>query len=445
MTSPLANPNFRWLFSAQVFSLVGTGLLTVALSLAAFSIGGVKAAGQVLGVIFALKMVAYVGIAPLIEAVLSGVNRKIALVSLDFGRLLLLVLMAFTENTYQIVLLSFVFFVLSAGFTPLYQSVIPDVVPEKDAYARALSWSRIAYTLESILSPTIAVALLTFITGSFLFLVAALALIGSIFALAVASFPPRVSDVSKKPFIQRVFKGMSIYIKTPRLKGLFLLNFALSLAMAWVFVNTVVYSGLRLGSSETYFPILMGFYGLGAALGASIVPRVVARLGERRTMSSGTFLFAAVGCFFSVLQNPTIWLLSVIWVGFGIASSLVLTPGGLVLTRSAQAKDRAAVFAAQFSLSHAGWLVAYPLAGWAATWVSLEAAAFVLSLLCVVMTIIALQVWPSHDPLEREHSHPELPSNHPHLRDPVANGANHRHLHAYTIDNLHPNWVDNPT
>ena len=161
-------------------------------------------------------MVAYVGIAPLIEAVLSGVNRKIALVSLDFGRLLLLVLMAFMENTYQIVLLSFVFFVLSAGFTPLYQSVIPDVVPEKDAYARALSWSRIAYTLESILSPTIAVALLTFITGSFLFLVAALALIGSIFALAVASFPPRVSDVSKKPFIQRVFKGMSIYIKTPR-------------------------------------------------------------------------------------------------------------------------------------------------------------------------------------------------------------------------------------
>jgi MFS family permease len=412
VTSPLANPNFRWLFSAQVFSLVGTGLLTVALSLAAFSIGGVKAAGQVLGVIFALKMVAYVGIAPLIEAVLSGVNRKIALVSLDFGRLLLLVLMAFTENTYQIVLLSFVFFVLSAGFTPLYQSVIPDVVPEKDAYARALSWSRIAYTLESILSPTIAVALLTFITGSFL---------------------------------QRVFKGMSIYIKTPRLKGLFLLNFALSLAMAWVFVNTVVYSGLRLGSSETYFPILMGFYGLGAALGASIVPRVVARLGERRTMSSGTFLFAAVGCFFSVLQNPTIWLLSVIWVGFGIASSLVLTPGGLVLTRSAQAKDRAAVFAAQFSLSHAGWLVAYPLAGWAATWVSLEAAAFVLSALCVVMTILALQVWPSHDPLEREHSHPELPSNHPHLRDPVANGANHRHFHAYTIDNLHPNWVDNPT
>ncbi len=153
MTSPLANPNFRWLFSAQVFSLVGTGLLTVALSLAAFRIGGGKAAGQVLGVIFALKMVAYVGIAPLIEAVLSGVNRKIALVSLDFGRLLLLLLMAFTENTYQIVLLSFVFFVLSAGFTPLYQSVIPDVVPDKDAYARALSWSRIAYTLESSPEP----------------------------------------------------------------------------------------------------------------------------------------------------------------------------------------------------------------------------------------------------------------------------------------------------
>lgn len=442
MTSPLANLNFRWLFSAQICSLMGTGLLTVSLSLAAYRIGGAEAAGQVLGLLLALKMVAYVGIAPLAESLLSAVSRKAALVSLDLGRLMLLVPMAFTETTWHILVLSFSFFALSASFTPLYQSVIPDVVQDEDLYARALSWSRIAYTLEAVLSPVISALLLTVLTGQSLFFFAALAFGGSVGAVLMAKFPTHYSDTTKKPFLQRVSKGLSIYVKTPRLRGVFLLNFALSLAMAWVLVNSVVYAGSRLGSSETYFPILMGFYGLGAALSAIAVPRMVKRIAERRTMSTGTYLFAAVGCVFAFLQDPSLSILATVWIGFGLASSLVLTPGGLVLTRSAQKEDRAAVFAAQFSLSHAGWLVAYPLAGWLATWFSLETAMLVLSLMCVAATLVALRVWPAHDPLEREHTHPELPDHHPHLRDPDARGPEHRHVHAYRIDDLHPHWSD---
>ena len=183
MTSPLANPNFRWLFGAQICSLLGVGLLTVALSLAAFRIGGVQAAGQVLGLLFALKMIAYVGLAPLAESLLGGVSRKVALVALDIGRMLLLLPMAFTTDIWQIASVSFVFFALSAGFTPLYQSIIPDVVAEDDVYVRALSWSRIAYTLEAVLSSVIAGMLLTVLAGDFLFLVAAAAFVGSIGAI----------------------------------------------------------------------------------------------------------------------------------------------------------------------------------------------------------------------------------------------------------------------
>ncbi|WP_439123617.1 MFS transporter [Marivita sp.] len=440
MNSPLANPNFRWLFSAQICSLVGIGLLTVALSLAAFRIGGAESAGQVLGLLLALKMVAYVGLAPLAESLLAGISRKVALVSLDVGRMLLLLPMAFANNIWQIAGLSFMFFALSAGFTPLYQSVIPDVVPEEDTYARALSWSRIAYTLEAVLSPVIAGALLTVLAGDSLFLVAALAFTGSIGAILFAQIPSQSVETKKKPFWQRVSKGVSIYIRTPRLRGLFLLNFALSLAMAWVLVNSVVYAGARLGSSETYLPVLMGFYGLGAAIGAVVVPRLVKWVQERRVMSSGTFLFAIVGAVFAGLPNPPLPMLASVWVGFGLASSLVLTPGGLVITRSAQKQDRAAVFAAQFSLSHAGWLVAYPLAGWMATWVSLEMAMLILSLACATVTLFALRVWPANDPLERAHTHPELSEDHPHLRETNTTGPNHRHVHPYRIDDLHPHW-----
>lgn len=45
----------------------------------------------------------------------------------------------------------------------------------------------------------------------------------------------------------------------------------------------------------------------------------------------------------------------------------MLTPSGRLLRRSAHPEDRPAVFAAQFALSHACWLLTYPLAGWLIT------------------------------------------------------------------------------
>src|ERR1700694_2045955 len=54
------------------------------------------------------------------------------------------------------------------------------------------------------------------------------------------------------------------------------------------------------------------------------------------------------------------------WTALGAAYSAVMTPPGRLLRRSAHAADRPAVFAAQFALSHARWLLTYPLAGWLA-------------------------------------------------------------------------------
>ncbi len=67
MLSVLANSTYRHLFFAQVIALVGTGLATVALGLLAYEIAGADA-GAVLGTALAIKMVAYVGIAPIAGA-----------------------------------------------------------------------------------------------------------------------------------------------------------------------------------------------------------------------------------------------------------------------------------------------------------------------------------------------------------------------------------------
>ncbi len=441
MTSPLANGVFRRLFVAQICSLLGVGLLTVALSLAAYRIGGPAAAGQVLGMLLALKMVAYVILAPMAETVLSDMPRKEAMVSLNLGRMFLLIPMTFATEVWHIGALAFAFFVLAAGFTPLFQSVIPDILPEEETYTKALAWSRISYTLEALLSPVIAAALLNLASGEMLFLVAAVAFLGSVLALLATAFPTRTNSERKGSFLKRASRGLWIYRQTQRLRGLFLLNFALSLAMAWVLVNSVVYAGARLGDAERFFPMLMASFGFGAALGAIAVPRLLKRTTERLVMLAGAYLFAFVGVTFALSPALPFAALCFVWCSFGVASSLVLTPGGLVITRSAVGGDRAAVFAAQFSLSHAGWLVAYPLAGWLGGVVSLEIALLILCVACACVATIGMAIWPADDPLERSHVHPELPTDHPHLKQVPADGPQHRHVHAFRIDELHPTWI----
>ena len=64
MLAILANRTYRCLFLAQVIALIGTGLATVALGLLAYDLAGPDA-GIVLGTALAIKMIAYVGVAPI--------------------------------------------------------------------------------------------------------------------------------------------------------------------------------------------------------------------------------------------------------------------------------------------------------------------------------------------------------------------------------------------
>jgi len=92
----------------------------------------------------------------------------------------------------------------------------------------------------------------------------------------------------------------------------------------------------------------------------------------------------------------------------GMAYAAALTPSGLMLRRSAQAEDRRAVFAAQFALSHACWLIAYPLAGQIGARFGQQTALFVLAALAAFGVAAALWLWPARDPQVIEHEHPDL-------------------------------------
>jgi MFS family permease len=123
MLSVLANQTYRHLFAAQVIALIGTGMMTVALGLLAYKIAGDKA-GAVLGTALAIKMIAYVGVAPVVGGFANFLPRRAFLVSMDITRAAVALALPFVDQVWQVYLLIFVLQSASAAFTPTFQATI---------------------------------------------------------------------------------------------------------------------------------------------------------------------------------------------------------------------------------------------------------------------------------------------------------------------------------
>ena len=442
MLKILANKTYAQLFSAQIVALLGTGLLTVALGLMAYDLAG-DAAGLVLGGALTIKMVAYVVLSPVANALFAGFNRKHVLIAADLIRALVALLLPFVDAIWQIYVLIFVLQTASASFTPAFQATIPDILPDEKDYTKALSLTRLAYDLENIISPSIAGLLLTVMSYNWLFSGTALGFILSTL-LITATRLPKVVAANEQSFRQRLTLGIRIYLSTPRLRGLLALNFVASASSAMVIINTVVIVRGGLNGSESDVAIAFAAYGLGSMISALTLPSLLEGFSDRPVMLVGaaatTVILAALGGY--VLSGGLLsWLiLLTFWLVLGLCYSMILTPSGRLIRRSAYSENRPALFAAQFALSHGCWLITYPLAGWLGHAAGMGAAMVVLGVLSAMTLTIGLIVWPRSSGAVLEHSHEDLPPDHPHLAKHPKAGQGGTHRHAFVIDDEHRIW-----
>ena len=329
MLDILSDRTYRHLFLAQVVALLGTGLATVALGLLAFDLSG-DGAALVLGTVFTIKMVAYVGIAPIAGAFADRVPRRALLVTLDLVRAGVALALPFVTEVWQVYVLIFLLQSASAAFTPTFQATIPDVLPEEARYTRALSLSRLAYDLENIVSPTLAALLLAVMSYNSLFLGTVLGFAASALLVVSVVLPsPRPSE--PRGVYDRTTRGIRIYLATPRLRGLLALNLAAAAAGAMVLVNTVVLVRGSLGLSESALAWTMFAFGAGSMIAALVLPRVLEVLPNRPVMFGGAALMVAtlVGLALTVLGAGLGWsILLTAWLLVGLGySSVPPTPG----------------------------------------------------------------------------------------------------------------------
>jgi MFS family permease len=435
MLSVLANRTYRHLFLAQVVSLVGTGLATVALGLLAFDLAGDRA-GAVLGTALAIKMIAYVGVAPIAAAFAERLPRRSMLVVLDLVRAVVAIALPFVNEVWQVYLLIFLLQSASAGFTPTFQATIPDVLTDERDYTNALSLSRLAYDLESLLSPMLAAALLTAISFHTLFAGTVIGFLVSA-ALVLSVALPSPKPAASRGIWDRTTRGIRLYIATPRLCGLLALNLAVAAAGAMVIVNTVVLVQARFDLGASAVALALAAFGGGSMLAALGLPRLLERISDRSAMLGGASLLVV-----GMLLGPRVAGLGglmPLWCVLGVGYSLTQTPTGRLLRRSAHPEDRPALFAAQFALSHACWLITYPLAGWLGAGAGLDATFLVMAALAGMAVFMATRLWPAADPEIIPHGHTDLSAGDPHLSATPLDTQG-RHAHPFIIDDRHQVW-----
>lgn len=435
MLDVLANRTYRHLFLAQVIALVGTGLATVALGLLAYDLAGADA-GRVLGTALAIKMLAYIGFAPVASAFAERLPRRAVLVTLDLVRAAVAVALPFVDQVWQVYLLIFLLQSASAAFTPTFQATIPDVLPDEAEYTKALSLSRLAYDLESLASPALAALLLTMMSYHQLFGGTVVGFLASAL-LVVSAVLPRPKLSPKRGIYERTTRGSRIYLATPRLRGLLMLNLAVACASAMVIVNTVVLVQEQMRLSQRWTALALAAYGAGSMLVALSLPKMLEHLPDRRVMLWGAALLT-VGLFSGPVLSASYAGLLGLWFVLGIGASLVQTPSGRLLRRSGAQEDRPALFAAQFALSHACWLLSYPIAGWMGSLAGLDWSFVTLGTIGLGAVAAAVRLWPLNDPAAVAHRHDDLSCDHDHLSGaPLAEGS---HVHTFVIDDVHRRW-----
>jgi MFS family permease len=402
MITVLRNVTYRRLFAAQVVALIGTGLLTVALGLLAYDLAGSNA-GAVLGTALTIKMLAYVGLAPVINALVARWPKKPVLIGADLVRAAMALSLPFITEAWQIYVVIFLLQSASATFTPAFQSLIPTILTDERDYTRALSLSRLAYDMEALASPALAALLLTVMSYNNVFLGTVAGFLFSAFMVAVSVLPAAAAaaEAPQSSLWHRTTLGARIFWRNRRLRSLLALNLVVAAPTALVLVNTVVYVRDVLLRPDTDLAVALACFGVGSMAVALSAPPVLERLGDRTVMLTGAAVvpFAMAGAASMTWAAPGTgwWLLLLLWFLLGAANSTILTPSSRLLREASTEDTRPYVFTAQFSLSHACYILAYPLAGWVGAAAGLGWAAAGLTIVAMIGSAGAFLSWPRHE------------------------------------------------
>lgn len=373
------NRDFVHLFGAQLTSLLGSGVTSVALAAFAYELSG-RNATVVVGTALTLRILAFVLFAPAAGILADRLDRRRLLVGADLARVALMGAFPFITAVWQVYLLIFLLNALTAFFTPAFEASLPEVVGES-LYTRALAWSRVAVDVEAAGGPLVAGILIALVGVRWAFWFDGITYLVSALLVWRSRVPRAPKATSPFPWGMlwtQATHGTRILVRQPALRRALVLHFAEAAAGACAIVATIAYVHDVLGLGNTAFAISMAALGMGSSLAALLASRRAERAEERTNTDPhlayhrwAAHAMLGGGCLLAVALlpgwlQPGILVLLVLWALNGAGQALIAVPSVGLLAAHTDSAERGRAYAAHFALTHLFWLVTYPSVGYLA-------------------------------------------------------------------------------
>ena len=401
-----ANRDFTRLFAAQLTSLLGSGVTSVALAAFAYQLSG-RNATVVVGTALTLRILAFVLFAPAAGILADRVDRRRLLVGADLARVALMGVFPFITTVWEVYLLIFLLNAVTAFFTPAFEASLPEVVGET-LYTRALAWSRVAVDVEAAGGPLLAGILIALVGVRWAFWFDGVTYLASALLVWRSRVPRAPRPTSAFPWSMiwsQATHGTRILLREPSLRRALVLHFAEAAAGACAIVATVAYVHDVLGLGNTAFALSMAALGLGSSVAALAASRRAERASESTAtpdphLSYHRWAARAMlggGCLLAVALlpgwlRPGLWLLLVLWAVNGAGQAMIAVPSVGLLAAHTDTTERGRAYAAHFALTHLFWLVTYPSVGYLARYVGAPTTFTMAGAVVVVLTLLSLLV-----------------------------------------------------
>lgn len=401
------NASFRLLFGAQAISLLGSGVSTVGLVLFAYGLTDGHGVTAVVGNALMLRILAFMLFSQPAGVLADRVDRKKLLIGADVARCLLLLVFPCATTVWQIYGLVFVLNAITAFFTPTFEASIPDVVGSGN-YVGALALSRLAVDLEAIAAPALAGPLAALLGARWLFWFDALTFLISAALVYKAELPRSkralTTTLSAGAFCAELAHGARVLMREPSLRQALVLSVSEAAAGACAIVATVSYVRDVLQRSMSAYTLCLAIVGLGSSLVALGLARLTtayergANVGivlhtrrhawtARALLAGGVVLSASL---LPAIYSPPLGIFATLWFLNGAGQALIAVPSSTLLVEHTLEQERGRAFAAHFALTHACWLITYPLAGHVAARWGAPALFASAGVVCLLVTLLAV-------------------------------------------------------
>lgn len=391
------NKNFLLLFAAQVISLMGSGVTTVALALFAYDLAGGADATVIIGNALMLRIIAFLIFSQPAGVYADRVSRKRLLILMDLGRFILLGLFPFVTQVWQVYVLIFAINALTACFTPVFEATIPQIVGPT-YYGQAVALSRVAVDVEAVLGPIVAGLLVTGLGVNWVFWFDGLTYLLSALLITFAAVPQLTSTVShshRSVFVD-MFYGSRVLFKVRLLRQAMIASFSEATAGTAAIVATVAYVREDLQQRIWKVGLAMAAVGAGSSVGAFDLVRFSQSIDvtTRHTSQFAMHIILAGGLLLAlVLMAAGVYapygLFVLLWAANGAGQAMIALPSSVLLAEHSSDHDRGRVYAAHFAVTHACWLITYPAIGYAAANWGTSTTFIVAGIACAISTLAA--------------------------------------------------------